>query len=333
MRLLILLAPLTLSGQALRMNQVQIIGTHNSYHAGLAPSEMALLEKQNPQAAKSLAYRHEPLAAQLDAGVRQLELDVFGDVQGGLFADPLYPKLVAKAGLPAGPPHDPDGVLKKPGFKVLHVQDLDFRTHCLLLTDCLKQVRAWSKAHPKHLPIYIQIENKDGRPRPEFVAPEPLTKATMDALDREILSVFERREIVTPDDVRGKFATLEEAVLTQGWPLLDSARGKVVFLLDQERVTPLYTEGHPSLEGRVMFTNGNPGSTDCAFVKRNNPLTPGIADLVRKGYLVRTMTDGRPKEAALASGAQVLSTDHPSDWPFMHRCNPVNTAPTCKIRE
>jgi len=84
--------------EALRMNQIQLVGTHNSYHAGLAPGEMAVLRKQNPQAAESLAYRHPKIEAQLDAGVRQLELDVFGDREGGLFADPLFLRLAAKEG-------------------------------------------------------------------------------------------------------------------------------------------------------------------------------------------------------------------------------------------
>jgi hypothetical protein len=56
---------------------------------------MALSRKQNPQAAESLAYTHPKIEAQLDAGVRQLELDVFGDTKGGLLADPLYLRLVA----------------------------------------------------------------------------------------------------------------------------------------------------------------------------------------------------------------------------------------------
>src|SRR5205814_6246114 len=84
-------------------------------------------------------------------------------------------------------------------------------------------------------------------------------------------------------DVRGKHETLQEAVLQDGWPELDWARNKVVFLLDQERVTPLYIAGHPSLTGRMMFTNATPGSPDAAFVKVNNAASSEIPELVRKG--------------------------------------------------
>src|SRR5262245_5807407 len=189
--------------EVLRMNQIQFVGTHNSYHMGLSTAEMALLRKQNPQAAESLAYRHPKIEAQLDAGVRQLEIDVYGDTKGGLFADPLFLRLTAKEG-PVDPmPPGWVDLMKKPGFKVLHANDVDFRSRCSTLVVCLQNIRAWSKAHPGHLPIYIQIENKDGRTRPEFAQPEALTTTTMDALDAEIRSVFQTGEVVTPDDVRG----------------------------------------------------------------------------------------------------------------------------------
>ena len=44
---------------------------------------------------------------------------------------------------------------------MLHVQDVDFRTHTPTFVDALKQVRTWSKANRRHVPIMIMIEIKD----------------------------------------------------------------------------------------------------------------------------------------------------------------------------
>src|ERR1035437_7897125 len=93
----------------LRLNRIQVIGTHNSYHAGFAPSAARLWEQKNPRAFAGLDYRHQPLTAQLDSGVRQIELDVFSDSKGELFAHPTGPAMVAAANLPADPDFDPDG--------------------------------------------------------------------------------------------------------------------------------------------------------------------------------------------------------------------------------
>ena len=45
----------------LRINQIQVIGTHNSYHAGFAPSAAKLWEQKNPRAFGGLDYQHQPL--------------------------------------------------------------------------------------------------------------------------------------------------------------------------------------------------------------------------------------------------------------------------------
>ena len=106
--------------------------------------------------------------------------------------------------------------------------------------------------------------------------------------------------MITPDDVRGARATLEEAVLDDGWPTLGQSRGKVMFLMDNGGpYRSRYLAGHPSLEGRVLFTNAEPGQPDAAFVKRND----AIADfdrhpaLVEQGYVVRTRADADTVEA------------------------------------
>jgi hypothetical protein len=342
------------SNDSVKINQIQVIGTHNSYHAGLAPSEATLLEQKNPTLYQGLEYRHRPLDEQLSSGVRQIELDIYADSKGGRYVHPKGIDAVAAAGLPKDPDFDPEGLMKKPGFKVMHVQELDYRSTCQQLIACLQIVHAWSQAHKNHVPIFILLETKESELPPQYHAPSPekFTAGTFDALDAEIRSVFKPNEMITPDQVRGKHSTLEEAVLRNEWPTLAAARGKVVFLMDQRPVGPVYLEGHPALRGRVIFTNAEPGQPDCAFTEENDGTQEAIAALVRKGYLVRTRTDSDTKQArsndtarrevALASGAQLLSTDYPqsepSQWtPYsvglpggaVVRCNPINGPPSC----
>jgi len=344
----------TSAADSVKLNQIQVIGTHNSYHAGMAPSEAKLLEQKNPKLYAALEYRHRPLDQQLTSGVRQIELDIYADSEGGRYSHPKGVDAVAAAGLPKDADFDPEALMNKPGFKVMHVQELDYRSTCQQLIACLRIVRAWSQSHKDHVPIFILLETKQEDLPPQYQArsPEKFTSATFDALDAEIRSVFHANEMITPDQVRGEHATLEAAVLRNEWPSLAAARGKVVFLMDQRPVGPVYLEGHPALRGRVIFTNAEPGQPDCAFTEENDGTQETIAALVRKGYLVRTRTDADTKQArtndtsrrdiALASGAQLLSTDYPasepSQWtPYsvglpggaVARCNPVNGPPSC----
>jgi hypothetical protein len=337
-----------------RLNQIQVIGSHNSYHAGMAPSETEWLRKLNSKSADALQYRHPSLDVQFSNGVRQVEIDIYADVKGGRYAHPGNLKLVSDAGLPADPPFDPEGLFLKPGFKVMHAQDIDYRSNCQPFTGCLAVILKWSKEHPGHLPLFILIETKEGKGRPYQQETEHFTPAVFDDLDKEIRSVIPADKMIVPDDVRGKHATLEEAVLTDGWPSLESSRGKVIFLLDQRKAEGDYVAGHPSLKGRLIFTNAAPGSPDAAFTEENDPLKDPalIPGLVKKGYLVRTRTDAdtvqgrsgdtKMRDAALASGAQILSSDYyfneKASWTGFSvsfpkgevaRCNPVVGAAGC----
>ena len=341
-----------------RINHIQVIGTHNSYHAGIGKSEQRLWLPEHLNLLASLQYIHPSLTRQLDGGVRQLELDVYADHAGGRYAYPMGPKRVAKAGMPADPDFDPEHVMTMPGFKVMHVPDLDYRSVCQPFTACLNEIRTWSHAHPRHIPVFILIEPKEDVPKWAFPAakPEPMDRAAFDALDAEIRSVFASDEIFTPDDVRGASDTLNHAIMTRGWPTLAQSRGKVVFLLDVRQLGPIYLQGHPSLKNRVLFTNAQAGTPDAAFIEINTPDEHTIAQRVREGYLVRTRSDDPDdaitpasyvrRDIALASGAHIVSTDYPLSKPeaasgfhvqmpggAMMRCNPLNAPKTCRSLE
>lgn len=339
-----------------RINQIQVIGSHNSYHAGLTPGVAKLLQTTNRKAFDGLDYSHADLTTQFNHGIRQIELDVYADAKGGRFAHPFGATL--NGGGAAA--FDPQGVFAKPGFKVMHVQDIDYVSTCQPFAGCLREIRAWSQAHPKHVPIFVLVETKTQEPIkavPGMVDYEPFTAEVLGALDAEIRSVFSKGEVITPDQVRGRHATLPEAVAPEagahgGWPTLKSARGKVVFLLDQQNVTAAYVAGHPALAGRMLFTNAKAGAPDAAFVEQNEGTPEAIAELVKQGYLVRTRSDADTKEGrtgdttqrdkALRSGAQMVSTDYPwfepSRWTNYSvslpghasvRCNPVTAPKGC----
>ncbi len=333
--------------ELVRLNEIQVMGTHNSYRVRPPAPLFDSLLAAAPDDVIELDYAHRPLPEQLaELGARQIELDVFADPTGGRYA---VRRLNEGVGLPA---QAPEPEMSEPGFKVLHIDDIDYASTCLTFVACLGQVRDWSTANPTHLPVMILVEVKT----PTFGEPAPITAADLDSLDAEIRSVFDDDQVITPDDVRGDAATLREAVTTTGWPTLAASRGKVLFGLDNGgEVRDLYAAGRPSLDGRVMFasmeTTDDPAA---AFFKRNDPLGDGqadITDLVGQGFLVRTRSDvpvvqvsandRTQLEAALASGAQYVSSDYlEADLAYSEyvaslpggvvaRCNPVATNPDC----
>lgn len=304
---------------ALRMTDLMVVGTHNSYKQAIPADEMAAMVAARGQAALGLDYSHRPLAEQLDAGARQLEIDVVADPDGGRYAKPL-----TVFGQGAALPPATAAALAKPGFKTLHMPDVDFRTSCVSFVACLSQIRAWSDAHRDHAPILIMLNAKEGAATmPGGVVPLPFTEALFDALDAEIRSVFGDERLITPDQVRGKAATLREGVLAGGWPKLADARGKVFFALDEgpEKVA-IYRGKRASLEGRAMFVNTDEASPAAAYLTLNDPIAQKdrIAAAVKAGFIVRTRADAdtwaartndvRQRTAALTSGAQYVSTDY-----------------------
>jgi len=279
----------------LHVNDILTVGTHNSYKQAISPKVFALITASAPKVAPTLDYSHIPLDAQLDDGARAIEIDVAYDPKGGLFSRPLGPTLVGDP-LPAGYAD----AMARPGFKVLHVQDIDFRSSCLALTECLGILRTWSEAHPRHIPILITMNAKDDSLPDRGTQALKFDPAAFDALDTEILSVVPRDEIVTPDDIQGSYPSLREAVLKHGWPTLGAARGKFIFALDEdEPKISFYRAGRRSLEGRVLFVNAPDTSPLAAYLTLNEALTDTdhIARDAKLGYLIRTRADADTVEA------------------------------------
>lgn len=337
--LLLAATPAASQEAPLRINDVAVIGTHNSYKLAMPAETMARLRAENPAMADALDYAHRPLAEQLDAGARQLEIDVNYDPQGGHYARGS---------------NDPK--LKRPGFKVLHIPGIDNSSSCVLLVDCLKAIRAWSDAHPRHVPILLMFNAKDERNAARGgIDALRYDDAAYDALDAEIRSVLGPDKLITPDDVQGSYPTLRDAVLANNWPLLEASRGKFLFALDEPPAkVAVYRGARKSLEGRVFFINTDERSPAAAYLTLNEPVRD--AERIRRdvvaGFLVRTRADANTREArandiasrdaALAGGAQFVSTDYlwadprfaggyrvQSPGGMVARCNPVRRPKGC----
>jgi hypothetical protein len=282
----------------MRFHHLQALSTHNSYHV---ESEGSTLPDWD--------YTHAPLAEQLELqGVRHFELDVRLDADLG-------------------------------AFTVYHLPVVDEQTTCFLFADCLSAIRTWSDAHPAHQPLTVQLELKD--PIPGDV------ETYFDALHREIAAAWPSERIVTPDVVMGEHASLGDAVRIDGWPTLGALRGKVMFTLDDAGdFRAAYTYGLTSLAGRTLFAHAAPSDPFAAIAVLNEPFeSDAIALAVGANMLVRTRADAdgvealagdtTRRDAALASGAHFVSTDHPVAMENGYvveipggtpsRCNPVTT--------
>lgn len=314
---------------SLSVNQIQILASHNSYKIRTEDTIIKFLGTLGSLLPSNLDpadldYTHENFDVQMsNYNIRGLEIDIYNDPVGGDFYNR---KMNSFVNLPesSGEPS-----LLSPGLKVLHIKDVDYKTHYFTFKQSLQAIKDWSKAHPNHLPLFVNIETKSDSPGDEatlaqlgFRSAVQFDADAVSKIDEEFKSIFgnDLKGIITPDLLRGNLATLNEVVTTQKWPRLGECRGKIFFIL-QGQLTPFYKSSSSMLSGRVMFTyetNINPFSV---FMIYNDPVSAQntIRQRVEQGYIVRTRSDVFQEardgdysrlNLALSSGAQIISTDY-----------------------
>ena len=337
----------------LRLNEIQLIGTHNSYHLAPQPKLLAMIGTAGKSVAEAIDYSHAPLEKQLsELGVRQLELDLYADPEGGLYRDPVGKKLLGADAWDSRMDFDFDREMITPGIKIIHAPGFDYATTVPTLKLALEQIIAWSHEHPGHLPIFVLLELKESVVGPAGVKPIAFDEDRLDALDEEIRNVVPASMLVTPDHVRGDKESLRDAIAGIGWPQLDALCGKIIFALDNtDGVRERYLQGHETLQGRILFVSVDESHPAAAWMKINDPVADfeRIRRCVQQGFLVRTRADADTIQArsgdtsrrdrAFESGAQFISTDYPAPdprwpeyqvrWPdnAIYRLNPIRTTP------
>jgi hypothetical protein len=314
--------PYPLDG-VLRLQDVQMLGTHNSYHVRPTDRQVAPTEPAN--------YEHPALDVQLASqGIRSLEIDVFNQPGMPVFHSILVDQFsncpdlntcfrtVAKWSK-ANPGHLPISIFLEP-----------------------KPIPVGTS------PIAQQVIDK-------YVADHGLKSwdaASIGQIDATAKRVF-GKTLLKPDDVRGKRSTLRAAILRDGWPTLGQLRGKVFVVLNATKpLLAAYATGAPSLQKKSMFMVSTGTEPYAAVISRDKPVAADIQALVKKHFLVRTLADADGVEArandltraatAFASGATVVGTDYPVPDPIVNaafvvdlpgtavaRCNPVTAPKKC----
>ena len=310
--------------RVLHLQDVQELGTHNSYH--LRPNR-ALFPDEPAD------YTHPPLDVQLSRGMRSLELDVFNER-----ALPVFHSIIV------------DDQSNCPSLAVclgtVNVWSRANPGH-LPITIFVEAKPVPTSTNPLAQQV---IDN--------YIAQHGLVSwdaAGFARIDRTVRSAF-GRTLLTPDDVRGNRATLRAAILRDGWPTLGRLRGKVLVVLNvQGAEADVYRSGAPSLQGKPMFVVSSPTEPSAAVISRDRPAAARLRALVRRHFLVRTRADADAAEArandltraetTLASGATIVATDYPVPDPTIGpyvvdlpgtavaRCNPVTAPKRCRDRD
>ena len=273
------------------------------------------LEPESP-VHDSHRYSHLPLNEQFESqGVRAIELDLH-------YADSDSP------------------------FQVVHLGLVDEETTCATFVGCLEIIKGWSTDNPQHLPIMVWMEMKTGS--------ADAKEAALTLVETRISSVFTDSDLLKPDDVKGDYGSIREALSTEGWPTLGQIRGRVAFIILSSDHTDAYLEMHPNGEGGLLYPNADVPQFDepwAAITKFNDPKSvDGISYALEKNILVASNICGADmsdedcetnRQAGLDNGVMMLKDDFPGkvssrdywlDIPKGNpaRCNPKTAPEFCR---
>lgn len=276
-----------------KLNELTVIGTHNSYQLLTYFPRRALHGILYYATSKSqydkYDFEMDTLTQQLENGVRKLEIDI---------------ETVD------------DGEIR---FIVTHDPITDNVSSCYDFEKALEEISMWSDNNPGHLPVYLLIE-----PKSDVKSIKNMKNFTLQyalEFDNVLRNVLGYR-LLTPSIAMGEYESLEKMRMADGWPTLRECAGKIIVLLHPCDVTDEYIDVDSSIKTQAMFPVLNSDEADSSygsFVLMNDPIAAceyrEFAD--KKNLIVRTRADDYPDfsderyAATDKSGAQIVTTDYP----------------------
>ncbi len=266
----------------IKYNELRTLATHNSYkeHQGVIAAFVStiffpILGYDN------MNYEHPNTTEQLNLGIRSFEWDI--SRYKGEFD----------------------------GFIVQHENLIDPNSWIPNLALALEEVVLWSDYNKGHMPITIMFEFKnhsfkDGETKTMTIDDIPLFEELIESILKEKLFV--------PNQMLGKYTSMEEMRQNDGFPFLNELQDKVIVLFHRGDITDEY-EKRDLKDQKAFVMKLSPKS---CFVIENEAIQDKekIQDLVKEGYIVRTFISKwllytqEQHDAAMNSGAQILSSDY-----------------------
>lgn len=281
-----------LDDSGLRLNEIQLLATHNSYKKMGSAIPKFLVGLVDRAEAEAMKYEYSSLTDQLNHGVRSFELDLR---------------------------------CRKGELEVIHAPLADNSSTCPKFELALEEIALWSKHNPGHIPLLFLLELKGDW---MFLDPAScdFTEKELSLLDGLIKERFGSK-LFTPGEMVSPGETLNQAVLEKGWPRLSNLLGKVIFILHPGAYTDLYVSIDPTFSTMALFPaaqDSNLKNSYASFIVHNEPRVEAINELVLNNYIVRTRLDSgltvdeQRFGRGLASGAQILTTDYGPSHNFEH---------------
>lgn len=271
------------------LNDLQLIGTHNSYklyQTELCYQISSLVFPLAGEDGEAMNYEHDDLTTQLNEGYRTFEWDIVsydGEFDGFLIQHESYI----------------DALSSIPNFEL-----------------ALEELVMWSDYNEDHIPIIIMIECKE----------ITLTSADKDEVDtaEEILELSELISEVlgdkfyTPSDLIGDYDSITALREDNGYPTLEELLGKVIVILHPGTACTDYGE-NVAFEDQDIFVADIEDENACfAIISPYSTTTVAIRD----GYITRSYTGAwlsysvEDEQKYISAGSNIISSDYVDEDKF-----------------